>query len=249
VELTIPRWHSARSRLEESNRELAQFATVASHDLQEPLVKIKMCGSLLSARYGQLLDDAGRHYLETMQDAASRMQALIENLLALSRISESARPFVAVDLEATAREVVSDLEIAIEESEARISIAGLPTVTGDALQLRQLLQNLISNALKFARAESPPVVNVYARSAGAQNGTGPFWSIVVEDNGIGFEQHQSERIFEPFERLDSAADYEGTGIGLAICRRIARRHGGEVTANGVPGQGSTFTVTLPRWRR
>jgi signal transduction histidine kinase len=232
--------------LRESNRELEQFVTVASHDLQAPLIKIKMFGSLLSAEYGDLLDGSGRHYLERMESAASLMQALIENLLALSRISGSARPFVAVDLHETATEVVSDLEFAIEESCARIEITALPTVTGDPLHLRQLLQNLIGNALKFARRDTPPVVKLYARAAGPCDGTGPVWSIVIEDNGIGFEPDQRERIFQPFERLNGAGNYEGTGLGLAICRQIARRHGGDVTATSIPGLGSTFIVTLRR---
>jgi signal transduction histidine kinase len=245
VELTIPGWHSTRSRLEASNRELEQFATVASHDLQEPLTKIKMFGSLLSAKYGDILDESGRHYLERMEDAALRMQALIDNLLALSRISGSARAFVDVDLDETVQDVLSDLEATIDESNARIEVAALPTVSGDPLQLRQLLQNLIGNALKFARDDRPPVIRVYARAPGVHNNAGPFWSIVIEDNGIGFKPQQRERIFQPFERLNGAGGYEGTGIGLAICRQIARRHGGDITATSVRGLGATFIVTLP----
>jgi light-regulated signal transduction histidine kinase (bacteriophytochrome) len=239
VELTI-------ARLEESNRELEQFATVASHDLQEPLQKIQMFGSLLAAKYADILDEPGRHYLERMEHAALRMQALIDNLLALSRVTSSARPFTEVDLAETAREVVSDLEVVIEQSNARVEIADLPTVTGDPLQLRQLLQNLIGNALKFSRKDSPPIVSLYPRLSGTDNGHCAPWSIVVEDNGIGFEPRHRERIFQAFERLNGPRDYEGTGIGLTICKRIAERHGGDVTATSTPGRGSTFIVTLPR---
>lgn len=236
------------ARLEESNRELEQFATVASHDLQEPLQKIQMFRSLLAAKYADILDESGRRYLERMENATVRMQALIDNLLALSRVTSSARPFTEVDLTETARDVVSDLEFVIEQSNARVEIANLPTVTGDSLQLRQLLQNLIGNAVKFACKDSPPIIKLHARpaSTGNGNGVGASWSIVIEDNGIGFEPKYRERIFQPFERLHGVGDYEGTGIGLAICRKIAKRHGGEITAAGAPGRGSTFIVTLPR---
>jgi two-component system, LuxR family, sensor kinase FixL len=239
VEFTI-------SQLEESNRELERFATVASHELQAPLYKIQALGSLLSANYGSLLDDSGRHYLERMEDAAVRMQALIDNLLALSRITSSARPFTAVDLGEAARDVVADLEVVVERSRARVEIADLPTVAGDPMQLRQLLRNLLGNALKFSRRDLPPAVALRSELLSNYNGAVARWSIIVEDNGIGFAPEQQERIFQVFERLNGAGDYEGTGIGLAICRKIAKRHGGDITATSTPGQGSAFTVTLPR---
>jgi light-regulated signal transduction histidine kinase (bacteriophytochrome) len=233
---------SLAQRLEVSNRELEQFATVASHDLQAPLHKIQALGSLLMTCYGNLIDERGRHYLESIEDAAQRMQALIDNLLTLARITSSTRPFTAVDLEETANDVVSDLEVPIEKSGARVEIDHLPTVSGDRQQLRQMLQNLIANALKFARRDQnvQPFVKVYGQSA---NGAS---SIFVEDNGIGFESEQAERVFQIFERLHGPGEYEGTGMGLAISRRIARRHGGDVRAESTPGQGSKFIVILPR---
>jgi signal transduction histidine kinase len=238
--------------LERSNYELQNFASVASHDLQEPLRKIQAFGDRLKTRSGEALDEQGRDYLERMQNAALRMQTLITDLLAFARITTRAQPFVPVALSDIAREVASDLEARIEETGAHLEVGELPTLEGDPLQMRQLLQNLISNALKFHREEEVPVVKLHARPLNGRHPpradelrTGEWCQLVVEDNGIGFDPKYRDRIFGVFQRLHGRGVYEGTGIGLAICRKIAERHGGSITAQSVPGQGATFLVTMP----
>jgi light-regulated signal transduction histidine kinase (bacteriophytochrome) len=240
------------THLERSNRELQDFAYVASHDLQEPLRKIRAFGDRLKTQCAEALSERGRDYLERMQQAAARMQTLIEDLLTFSRVTTKAQPFRPVDLAQVAREVVADMEIRIEQVDGRIELAPLPTIDADPLQMRQLLQNLLGNALKFHRPETPPIVRITcadpAESAAspASNGTPtPCCQVLVEDNGIGFEEQYLDRIFVPFQRLHGRGEYEGTGIGLAICRKIAERHGGQITARSTPGQGATFIVTLP----
>jgi PAS domain S-box-containing protein len=232
--------HSAMRRLEQSNRELEDFAYVASHDLQEPLRKIQAFGDRLKAKHAAELAPAARDYVDRMQAAAKRMQILINDLLSFSRITTKAQPFVPVDLGVVAREVAHDLEHRTHEAGGEISIGELPSIDADPLQMRQLLQNLASNALKFHRDGVPPRVEITGE---LDNGTRA--RIVVADNGIGFDEKYAERIFTMFERLHGRGSYEGTGIGLAICRKIAERHGGEIAARSTPGQGSTFIVTLP----
>jgi PAS domain S-box-containing protein len=231
--------HEAMRRLEQSNRELEDFAYVASHDLQEPLRKIQAFGDRLHAKYAAELPEQAQDYIARMQAAAKRMQVLINDLLAFSRVTTKAQPFVPVDLAHVAREVAHDLEIRTHEAGAQVEIGELPAIDADPLQMRQLLQNLISNALKFHREGVPPHVAVSGRADGESA------QLVVVDNGIGFEEKYAERIFTMFERLHGRGTYEGTGIGLAICRKIVERHGGEIVARSAPGVGSTFTVTLP----
>jgi len=226
-------------RLEQSNRELEDFAYVASHDLQEPLRKIQAFGDRLHSKYASELPEQAQDYIARMQSAAKRMQVLINDLLAFSRVTTKAQPFVPVDLEHVAREVAHDLEIRTHEAGAHVEIGKLPEIDADPLQMRQLLQNLISNALKFHREGVPPLVVVAGSIEGEKA------QIVVTDNGIGFEEKYAERIFTMFERLHGRGAYEGTGIGLAICRKIVERHGGEVMARSTPDVGSTFTITLP----
>ncbi|QIN77622.1 PAS domain S-box protein [Rubrobacter marinus] len=238
----------SEARLKQSNRELQDFAYVASHDLQEPLRKVRTFGDRLRTKYAAVLDDQGRDYLGRMQGSATRMQALIEDLLALSRITTMARPFAPVDLGEVAREVLSDLETRVERSGGRVEVGELPVVEADRAQMRQLFQNLIGNALKFHRPGEPPLVRVRAsspeeREAGEPGGE--VYRILVEDNGIGLEEEHAERIFAPFERLHGRGSYEGTGMGLAICRRVVERHGGAISARSAPGRGTTFVVTLP----
>ncbi|MEA2488627.1 MAG: hypothetical protein QOH21_419 [Acidobacteriota bacterium] len=230
---------AALTRLEQSNRELEDFAYVASHDLQEPLRKIQAFGDLLRAKHAEALPEQGRDYIERMQSAAKRMQVLINDLLSFSRVTTKAQPFVRVDLSSVAAEVVKDLEVRLHDSGGRIDIGPLPAIEADPLQMRQLLQNLAGNALKFHRPDVPPVVEIRAQ---LENG---HCRITVSDNGIGFEEKYADRIFTMFERLHARTKYEGTGIGLAICRKIAERHGGEIRAHGTPGEGATFVVTLP----
>ncbi len=230
--------------LERSNRELQDFAFVASHDLQEPLRKIQAFGDRLKSKYGEALSVEGRDYLERMQAAARRMHVLINDLLTFSRVTSKAMPFVPVDLGKIAHEVLSDLEVRVQQSGGQVEVSGLPTLDADPLQMRQLLQNLIGNGLKFHRPEAPPVVKVSGAMLEGEGGR-PRVQLVVQDNGIGFDVKYLDRIFTPFQRLHGRTEYEGTGMGLAVCRRIAERHGGTITAESAPGHGAKFTVELP----
>lgn len=227
------------AELARSNEELDQFASIASHDLQEPLRKVRTFTEQLAVMEGDRVSAKGREYLERANAAAERMQKLIEDLLKFSRVSTQGRPFTRVDLGAVAREVVSDLEAQIHEAGAQLRVHDLPTIDADHLQMQQLLQNLISNAVKFRKKDVPCEVDVSAVV------DGEFVHLVVRDNGIGFDPRYRLRIFRVFERLHGRTEYSGTGIGLALCRKIADRHGGTIEADGEPGVGSTFTVSLP----
>jgi light-regulated signal transduction histidine kinase (bacteriophytochrome) len=238
------------ARLERSNRELQDFASIASHDLQEPLRKIEAFGDRLVARCGAELSDAGRVYVDRMQDAAGRMRLLINDLLTYSRVTTTARPFAPVDLGRIAREVMSDLQVAIEQAGARIVLGDLPVLQADATQMRQLLQNLLSNALKFRCAGRTPEVRLSGRLYTPERpehraAAPPLCEITVADNGIGFRQDYADRILGIFQRLHGRSEYPGTGIGLATCRKILERHGGTIAASGRPGEGAVFTCTLP----
>ena len=234
------------AKLERSNQDLQDFAYIASHDLQEPLRKVTAFGNRLVAKYGEVLDETGRDYLERMQNATQRMQILIDNLLAFSRVTTKGGAFVQVSLGDVAQEVLSDLEYHIEHTEGNVEISDLPILDADPTQMRQLLQNLIGNALKFHREGVPPLVRVYQTSEVSKTSEVSF---AVEDNGIGFDPQFTERIFQPFQRLHGRSEYEGSGMGLAICRRIVERHGGSIRAESDPGSGATFIVTLPLYQR
>jgi PAS domain S-box-containing protein len=241
---TEQKLRATMAELERSNRELEQFAYVASHDLQEPLRKIRAFGDRLETKCGDALPPKGQDYLERMVNAAERMSKLINDLLALSRVTTRGKPFEPVDLGKVTREVVSDLEARIEEVDGRVEFDGLPTIHADPTQMRQLIQNLISNALKFHREGVPPVVRVQAEVLPDPD-NGEACRLTVEDNGIGFDEQHADRIFGVFQRLHARGEYEGTGIGLAVCRKIAERHGGRIEARSRPEEGATFTVTLP----
>jgi len=232
----------ARSNLElqRSNSELEQFASVASHDLQEPLRKVQTFGDQLERRFGDEIPEEGLDYVRRMRKAAVRMSVLIDDLLRFSRVTTRARPPERVDLDRVAADVVSDLETAISEAHAEVRIGPLPIVEADPAQMRQLVQNLLTNAIKFTRPGVAPAVSIEQTRAPAGS-----IAFAVRDNGIGIEEQYSERIFRVFERLHPRDVYEGTGIGLALCRKIADRHGGTIDVESVPGEGSTFTVTLP----
>jgi signal transduction histidine kinase len=233
-------------KLEKSNRELESFAHVASHDLQEPLRKVKTFGDRIVAKYADKLDDKGRDYFNRMQSATNRMQNLIDGLLTFSRVTTKANPFEAVDLNTLTTDVIGDLETRVEQTGGRIEVDDLTTVEADPLQMRQLMQNLIGNALKFSRENEPPVVKVHGEMLhDSEDGDGEVYQITVEDNGIGFEEEYSDRIFGVFQRLHGRQEYEGTGIGLSICKRIVERHEGSIIAKSAPGQGASFIVTLP----
>jgi signal transduction histidine kinase len=239
------------TKLERSNKELQDFASVASHDLQEPLRKIQAFSDRLRSRCMHTIDEQGRDYLDRIQNAAGRMQTLINDLLTYARVATKARPFVTTDLVSVTREVVSDLEARIEQVHGHVEVGELPSVEADPLQVRQLMQNLIGNSLKYHRPDVRPVVSIYGHhlSEGVCQpqgaAAGPYCQILVEDNGIGFEEVYAEKIFAIFQRLHGRTEYEGTGVGLAVCRKIVERHGGTITARSTPGKGSTFVVTLP----
>jgi signal transduction histidine kinase len=236
-------------KLAQSNRELEDFAFIASHDLQEPLRKIQTFGDRVKEKWGDGLGEVGRDYLARMQNAAIRMQALINSLLGYSRVTTRPEPFSPVALTPLAQEVVSDLAIRIEQTGARVEVGELPVIESSPQQMRQLFQNLLGNSLKYRSAEKP-VIRVSANQvdgpAGKKNDPGGPWvKILVKDNGIGFDEKYVDRIFQPFQRLHGRSHYEGTGMGLAICRKIVERHGGTITAKSIPGKGSTFVVILP----
>ncbi len=227
--------------LARSNRDLEEFAYVASHDLQEPLRKILSFSDLLAESLGAELPSDAADYLGRMRLSTRRMQSLINDLLAFSRVSLSAQRFGAVPLASAVREALADLDVRVRETGATVDVGALPEVDGDWFQLRQLFQNLLGNALKFVRPGVPPLVRVRAADVDGA------CEVRVSDNGPGFDVKYLDRIFKPFQRLHPAGAYEGTGIGLAICRKIVERHHGVLTAESAPGEGATFIVTLP-WK-
>ena len=239
--------------LTRSNKELEEFAYIASHDLQEPLRKVKTFGDRLTQKYGEALGDQGQDYLKRMGSATSRMQTLINDLLTYSRVTSKAQPFTAVNLNSIVREVLSDLEIKIKEANAQIHVDNLLAIEADPVQMRQLFQNLIGNALKFSKPGVSPVVEIRSALKSSQGKDADEESLMNEcvrvikvvDNGIGFEEKYKEQIFHVFQRLHGRNEYAGTGIGLAVCRKLVTRHGGSIEAKSTPGKGSTFMITLP----
>jgi signal transduction histidine kinase len=236
------------NELKRSNRELQDFAFVASHDLQEPLRKIRAFGDRLQQTYADMLGEQGADYVRRMQNASARMSKLIDDLLSFSRITTKAKPFLPVALNKVAEEVLEDLEVAIQESGARIHVGELPEIDADMFQMKQLFQNLIANAIKFRKPGVTPVISITADlgESSYSNAGSDQVTILFRDNGIGFDEVFVDRIFLPFQRLHGKAEYSGTGIGLAVCRRVAERHGGSLTATSKIGEGSTFIVTLAR---
>lgn len=248
----------SNEKLRQSNRELQDFAYVASHDLQEPLRKIRAFGDRLEKKFAEGLGAEGSDYISRMQNAAVRMQTLINDLLTFSRVATKTQPFQATDISQIAQGVISDLEVRIEETKGSVEIEPLPVIDADPLQMRQLFQNLIGNALKFHRAGEPPRVRVSSNllesdgdnaqllgGVNYPNAGKKLCQIVVQDNGIGFDEKYLDKIFTVFQRLHGRGTYEGSGIGLSVCRKIVERHGGEITACSQPDRGSTFLITLP----
>jgi len=240
--------------LQRSNKNLEQFAYVASHDLQEPLRKIQQFGDILQASYASTLDEPGRDMLARMQSAADRMRVLIKDVLAYSRIATKREGDAPVDLNNLMRDVLSDLEIAISTQQAVLRIEPLPMVSGDASQLRQLFQNLFSNSLKFTQPGRRPELSLcYTVQRGLDTGlpvtaadeTRQFYRLELSDNGIGFDPNLAGKIFQVFQRLHNRNEYTGTGIGLAIVQKVIENHRGYIRADGRPNEGATFTILLP----
>ncbi len=227
------------AELERSNEELQRFAYVASHDLQEPLRSIVSFSQLLARRYRGQLDADADDYIQFIVEGGNRMQALIQDLLTVSRVTTQAAPIVETDAGTVVASVVCDLAGAIANTTATITVGPMPHVMADAAQLEQVFTNLVGNALKYRRPDVLPEVRISARQAGA------FWRFAVADNGIGIEAEYFDQIFEMFRRLHTHDEYEGTGIGLAVVRKIVERHGGTIRVESTPGEGSTFFFTLP----
>lgn len=242
VEERTKQLEAVNRALEARNHDLYDFAYAASHDLQEPLRKIGSYADLLRLDFGDALPDEGRHYLDRIQNASARMSRLVRDLLAFSRVTTNVHPPEPINLAAVLDDVTSDLGLILRETGGRVDIGPLPEVVADPTQMRQLLQNLVQNALKYRRNGVAPVVRVEGHTVPI--GAPKRVVLTVADNGRGFDPKDAERIFQPFQRL-VGRDIEGTGFGLPIVRKIAERHGGTVTATATPGAGATFTVTLP----
>lgn len=224
--------------LTRSNVELEQFAYIASHDLQEPLRKIASFTEILGERYADSLDETGRQYMHYVIDGAKRMQNLIRDLLTYSRVGSGELDIEPISSEEIVREVVKDIELAIQEKKVAVQLGVLPIVPADVAQLRQLFQNLIGNAVKFA-GETSPKVEIGAVREGND------WLFTVSDNGIGLNPEYAEKIFVIFKRLHTREAYPGTGIGLALCKKIVERHGGRIWVESELGKGARFRFTLP----
>lgn len=235
--------------LETANRELDRFAFMASHDLQEPLRKIRTFGDLLGMKFRDQLDSEAKTYISRIQNAAERMQTLIKDILAFSRVSDEKENFVRSDLNQIIQEVLVDLDSTVQEKQAVINVEVFPQIDVNPGLIRPLFFNLIGNALKYSRKDVLPVIYIRNIEQNAQKKTEPaeagYCRITIEDNGIGFDQVYAEQVFDMFRRLHVNKDYEGTGIGLALCKKIVEKHHGFISAESTPNVGSVFTVTLP----
>jgi len=241
------------TQLKSTNEELERFAYVTSHDLQEPLRKIMIFGDMLATKYGSTLEDEGHSYVDRMVKASRRMQMLIKNILAFSRASKNTEAFEDTDLNSLLEGVLSDLEVFIEQKKATINIRKLPELKLIPNQFRQLLQNLIVNAIKFSKENTTPCIDIYAEKikgsdipdANHDLRNDDYYRILIKDNGIGFEQKYADRIFIIFQRLHTFDHFEGTGIGLSICKKIAEQHNGFISATSIVNKGTTFSVCIP----
>lgn len=233
--------------LKRSNRDLEQFAFVASHDLQEPLRKIHAFGDRLLQKYGNKLDESGSDYLVRMQNASRRMSEMIDDLLSFSRITTQKKPFSRVKLDKLMANVLDDLEYAIENARATVRVDELPEIDADASQIRQVFMNLIGNSIKFRQPDvKPEIVVTCETDTSAEPSDGRRWyNLSFADNGVGFDPLYEDRVFDLFQRLHGRDKYEGTGIGLALCRKVIDRHGGTISAESAPGKGTVFSIRLP----
>jgi light-regulated signal transduction histidine kinase (bacteriophytochrome) len=238
-------------RLEAANKDLDRFAFMSSHDLQEPLRKIRTFTDLLYTKYKDVFNDDAVHYINRIQKAAQRMQTLIKDILEFSQLSNDTERFVETDLNILVEEVLSDMETLIHEKQAKINIKSLPSLEVNPGLIRPLFFNLIGNALKYSRKETEPVIEIYGEPETGNDDLNAvvkkkrFCRIFVKDNGIGFDQKYAEQIFEMFVRLHGNSEYQGTGIGLALCKQIVEKHQGYISALSSEKQGSTFIISLP----
>ncbi|WP_162795910.1 PAS domain-containing protein [Pedobacter nanyangensis] len=240
------------NELNVSNKDLEQFAYVASHDLQEPLRKIRAFGDRLKSRFTEQIDEEGKDYINRMQNAAERMQTLIDDLLAFSKVTRQTKAFEPVDLNQLISKVLHDLDYTIENTHAKISLSVHEKVEGIAPQLAQVFQNIISNSLKFFKPDTHPQIDITSQTLMGSNVpvTGaiahiPYCIIKITDNGIGFDESYAGKIFDLFQRLHSRTEYKGTGIGLAICKKIVENHAGFIFAKSIEGEGASFFIVLP----
>ncbi len=245
--------HDLIKQLEQSNKELEDFAYIASHDLKEPLRKVINFGGRLKEKYYKLFDDRGREYLDIMVDATQRMRSLLNALLEYARINADLPNYSEVNLNSVIKNVMEDLETSIKETNARIEISGdLPMIEGEEPLIKDLFQNLITNSIKFRKKDETPLITIscFEAKQDVQNlrlgiSQKDVWKIAVKDNGIGFDDDQAQQIFKQFVRIHGKDEYPGHGLGLSICRKIAQRYKGHIEAQGKPGIGSTFIITLP----
>jgi light-regulated signal transduction histidine kinase (bacteriophytochrome) len=234
--------------LESANRDLDRFAFMASHDLQEPLRKIRTFSDLLFVKYQTALDSSAVNYLNRIQNAAIRMQTLISDILAFSRINNEKDIFVNYSLNLVLQEAMDELDGAIQDKKARFEIAELPFIDVNPGLIRPLFENLLSNALKYSKKEEPPVINIRSEIIKATTSNKEpvnYCRIYVQDNGIGFDQVYAEQIFDMFRRLHVHSEFEGTGIGLTLCKKIVEKHNGFISVQSKVGKGSTFIISLP----
>lgn len=238
----------ANGELEASNHDLQQFASIASHDLQEPLRKILIFSNMIRDRHAKELPPESRKYLDKIISSSQRMRSMASDILNYSSLSTSPHAFDEVNLEAIIAEILDDYELLLQERNAEVVVERLPVLEGNRAQIKQVFQNLISNSIKFSRHDQLPVIRIFCTPTNAPS-DGPdevaLYHIVVADNGIGFEKQYHERIFSLFERLNNKDQYEGSGIGLSITRKIIERHHGRISAESTPGKGSRFTISLP----
>jgi signal transduction histidine kinase len=239
------------ARLESANKDLDRFAFMASHDLQEPLRKILMFSDRLGVKYKDLLDDEARMFIRRIQNAGERMQALIKDILTFSKTAIEKESFVNTDLNVLVQEVLGEMDNTIQEKSAVVAVDSLPSLFVNPVLMRPLFYNLISNAIKYSKKEMRPEVRIYSEFSFITNGVrneqvkNKYCRIYVQDNGIGFDQKYSEQIFGMFKRLHLSSEFEGTGIGLALCKKIVEEHEGFITARSKVNEGSTFIISLP----